>query len=115
MIVVLFSTTPREGIDVEAYRRTSAMMRELVAAMPGFISYTTFTADSGEGTTVVRFESNEALEAWRTHPEHQQAQAMGRLRAASSIGSRCARRCVSTGSWRMTTCPTWRRRSRRDR
>jgi heme-degrading monooxygenase HmoA len=79
MIVVLFSTTPREGCDVEAYRRTSAVMRKLVAAMPGFISYTTFTADSGEGTTVVRFGSEEALEAWRTHPEHQQAQAMGRL------------------------------------
>ena len=78
MIVVLFSTTPREDLDVEAYRRTSAVMRELVAAMPGFISYNTYTADSGEGIAVVRFESEEALEAWRTHPEHQQAQAMGR-------------------------------------
>ena len=78
MIVVLFSTTPREDLDVEAYRYASARMRELVAAMPGFISYNTYAADSGEGIAVVRFESEEALEAWRTHREHQQAQAMGR-------------------------------------
>lgn len=78
MIVVLFSTTPREDLDVEAYRYASVRMRELVAAMPGFISYNTYTADSGEGIAVVRFESEEAFEAWRTHPKHQQAQAMGR-------------------------------------
>jgi heme-degrading monooxygenase HmoA len=77
MIVVLFSTAPYEDLDAEAYRRTSARMRELVATVPGFISYNTYTADSGEGIAVVRFESEEGLEAWRSHPEHQQAQAMG--------------------------------------
>jgi heme-degrading monooxygenase HmoA len=71
MIVVLFSTAPYEDLDAEAYRRTSARMRELVAAVPGFISYNTYTADSGEGIAVVRFESEEGLEAWRSHPEHQ--------------------------------------------
>jgi heme-degrading monooxygenase HmoA len=78
MIVVLFSTTPRDDLDVETYRHTSARMRELVAAIPGFISYNTYSADSGEWIAVVRFESEEALDAWRTHTEHQHAQAMGR-------------------------------------
>lgn len=78
MIVVLFSTKPREDLDVGAYQHTSARMRDLAAAMPGFISYNTYTADSGEGIAVVRFESEEALEAWRTDAEHQQAQAVGR-------------------------------------
>jgi heme-degrading monooxygenase HmoA len=78
MIVVLFATTPRADLDVETYQRTSARMRELVAAMPGFISYNTYTADNGEGIAVVRFESEAALEAWRAHAEHQQAQELGR-------------------------------------
>jgi len=50
MLVVLFSATPREDLDVGAYRHTSARMRELAAAIPGFISCNTYTADSGEGS-----------------------------------------------------------------
>lgn len=78
MIVVLFSTTAREDVDVEDYRRTSARMRELVATIPGFISYNVYQGENGEGVAVVRFDSEEALEAWRGHPEHQKAQQKGR-------------------------------------
>jgi heme-degrading monooxygenase HmoA len=73
MIVVLFSTTPRGDADLEDYRHASARMRELVATIPGFISYNSYRADDGETVAIVRFESEEALDAWRFHPEHRKA------------------------------------------
>ena len=45
-----------------------------MASIPGFISYNSYVSDDGEELTVARFDSPEALEAWRTHPEHPEAQ-----------------------------------------
>jgi heme-degrading monooxygenase HmoA len=78
MIVVLFSATPRGDLDLEDYRRASARMRELVATVPGFISYNSYRAEDGETVAIVRFDSEEALDAWRFHPEHREAQDKGR-------------------------------------
>jgi heme-degrading monooxygenase HmoA len=78
MIVVLFSVTPRADADAADYRETSARMHEIVEAMPGFVSYKDYEADDGEGIAVVRFESEEALDEWRDHPEHRAAQRKGR-------------------------------------
>lgn len=55
-------------------------MFELGANMPGFISYKDFVAEDGENVTVIEWESLEALEAWREHPEHKLAQDQGRNR-----------------------------------
>jgi heme-degrading monooxygenase HmoA len=46
--------------------------------MEGFISFKSYSASDGETISVIRFASEEALEAWRCHPEHQQAQRRGR-------------------------------------
>jgi hypothetical protein len=46
--------------------------------MPGFVSFKTFRADDGERVSVIEFESEEALRAWREHPEHRKAQELGR-------------------------------------
>jgi heme-degrading monooxygenase HmoA len=78
VIVVLFSTTHREGFPEAEYRETSARMHEIVEAMPGFISYKEYQAEDGEGVAVVRFESEEALREWGSHPEHRAAQRRGR-------------------------------------
>ena len=78
MIVVLFSATPRGDLDLEDYQRASARMRELVATVPGFISYNSYRAEDGETVALVRFDSEEALDAWRFHPEHREAQDKGR-------------------------------------
>ena len=47
-----------------------ARMYDIVSRLPGFVSVKLFKADDGEELTVFRFASEEALEAWRTHPEH---------------------------------------------
>jgi heme-degrading monooxygenase HmoA len=53
-------------------------MAELVRGMPGFISMDLFTSEDGRTLAVPRFESEEALLAWRDHPEHVAAQQMGK-------------------------------------
>lgn len=78
MIVVLFSTTPSDDLDVEDFQRTSARMRELVTTIPGFISYNSYQGQDQETVAIVRFDSEEALDAWRSQPEHLQAQEKGR-------------------------------------
>ena len=52
-------------------------MRSLAEAMPGFISFKSFSADDGERVSIIEFESEETLRAWREHPEHRRAQALG--------------------------------------
>ena len=78
MIVVLFSVTPREGADAAEEEAASDRMWKIVASMPGFISYKSYAADDGERIAVVRFESREALDAWRNQPEHRIVQEQAR-------------------------------------
>ena len=78
MVVVLFSIAGRDDMDVEDHSRTSARMRALVAEIPGFISYNTYEDQKGDGIAVARFESHDALDAWRTNLEHIEAQRKGR-------------------------------------
>jgi heme-degrading monooxygenase HmoA len=53
-------------------------MFELASGMPGFISYKDFAAADGETVSIVEFSSHETLAAWRNHPEHLEAQRLGR-------------------------------------
>jgi heme-degrading monooxygenase HmoA len=62
----------------ETYQRVAARMHELAQAMPGFVSIKTFTAPDGERVSIVEFESEETHNAWRQHPEHKEAQRLGR-------------------------------------
>ena len=78
MIIVLFKADLREDANREDYQATLRHMRELVQQIPGFISVKRFVADDGESFTLARFASEEALEAWRTQPEHLEAQRKGR-------------------------------------
>lgn len=77
MVVIVF----RSRLDPEhvtAYHEMAARMRALAEGMPGFISFKTFNADDGERVSVIEFESEDALRAWREHPEHREAQQLGR-------------------------------------
>ena len=52
-------------------------MYALASAMPGFVSYKDFSASDGESLTLVEFESEQTLLAWRDHPEIVRVQERG--------------------------------------
>jgi heme-degrading monooxygenase HmoA len=66
------------------HNRLGEYMYGLVSQMPGFLSIKSFQAADGEEITVFRFQSEEALEAWRTHPEHREAMKRGHSEFYSS-------------------------------
>lgn len=78
MVLTVFRTKLRPGCDLAMLEQLGARMYELATRMPGFISYKDFTAADGEAVSLVEFESAEALLAWREHPEHREAQRLGR-------------------------------------
>lgn len=78
MVIVLFGTKLRADADLTEYRARSKRMHELVEQMPGFISVKGYTAEDGDEVVIARFASEEALDAWRFHPEHVEAQQRGR-------------------------------------
>ena len=78
MVVIVFRSRLRAGVDFEELARLGSRMYELASAMPGFRSYKDFAAEDGENVSIVEFDSIETLEAWRTHPEHRTVQQRGR-------------------------------------
>jgi heme-degrading monooxygenase HmoA len=77
MVVIVFRSRIRPGTENDLMT-IGARMYELASAMPGFVSYKDFTAEDGESVTVVEFDTLEHLGAWRDHPEHREAQRLGR-------------------------------------
>ena len=77
MIVTVFRSRLLPGIRDE-YVVLANRMNELAATMPGYISHKGFFADDGERVTIVEFESEEGMRAWRSHPEHVEAQRKAR-------------------------------------
>ena len=77
MIITVFRTRLRPGLRDE-YVALVERMIELARTMPGYISHKGFFAEDGERVTIVEFEHEEGMTAWRTHPEHRVAQKLGR-------------------------------------
>jgi heme-degrading monooxygenase HmoA len=77
MVVVVFRSRNKPGIEKEL-GETDARMAQLAATMPGYISYRQYSSSDGEDVAVVEFESHETAAAWRAHPEHREAQRLGR-------------------------------------
>lgn len=69
-VVVIGDLKLREGVPLDEYGRLGERMYDIVSRLPGFLSVKSFKAADGEELTLFRFASEEALEAWRTHPEH---------------------------------------------
>lgn len=78
MVIVLFENRLRADIDEAEYGQAFERMFGLASQMPGFISIVGYTAADGAELAVVRFESEETLQAWRNHPEHVKTQARRR-------------------------------------
>ena len=76
--MVMFSTRPNPNRPESEYRATSDKLHAIVEAMPGFISFKEYQGEDGERIAMIRFESEDALRAWATHPEHTAAQRRGR-------------------------------------
>ena len=55
-------------------------MRMLAESMPGFISFKSCNPEDGERVSLIEFESEETLRAWRKHPEHRKTQELGRTK-----------------------------------
>ena len=77
MIVALFRSR-LSGEAGEEYAETVDRMLDLARKMPGFVSFKQFTAGDGERLSVIEFDSEEHLTAWREHPDHRKAQVRGR-------------------------------------
>jgi heme-degrading monooxygenase HmoA len=69
-VLVIGGLKLRDDAAMEEYDRLGGRMYGIVSRLPGFQSAKSFKAEDGEEITVFRFASEEALEAWRTHPEH---------------------------------------------
>lgn len=78
MVIVLIHTQMQPGADRAAYDALNARMFEIVQTMPGFLGAGGYASPDGDDIGMIRFESLEALRAWREHPEHLIAQQRGK-------------------------------------
>ena len=69
MIVTVFRKRMKPGAQDE-YDSMAGRVSELARKIPGHISHKGFVAADGEEVTIVEFESEQALQEWRIHPEH---------------------------------------------
>ena len=74
--------------------------------MPGFIDVKSFKADDGERLTVVWWENEETLKAWREQARHRVAQRTGRERWTGPTSSRWAEWCRTNAFERPAASPT---------
>ena len=82
MVIAIFRSRIRSSARKE-YDPLAARMLALAEAMPGFRSFKSFRSEDGERLSLIEFESEAQLTAWRDHPEHRQAQEIGRERIYS--------------------------------
>src|SRR5262245_14941905 len=76
MIVTIFRSRLYPGVHDE-YGPMAKQMSELARTLPGYVAHKGFVAEDGERVTIVEFETEEALQAWRRHPEHAKAKRRG--------------------------------------
>jgi heme-degrading monooxygenase HmoA len=77
MIVTVFRSRLLPDVQ-DTYGPLAQRMSELAVTMPGYVAHKGFVAEDGERVTLVEFESEETTRAWRMHPEHREAQKLGR-------------------------------------
>ncbi|MFN0038118.1 MAG: antibiotic biosynthesis monooxygenase family protein [Burkholderiales bacterium] len=78
-VVTVFRSRLRPEAAAE-YTAWSERMSALARTMPGYIGHKGFSAPDGERVTVVEFADEASHRAWAAHPEHREAQRLGRER-----------------------------------
>lgn len=71
---VIFTSIHSE-VDEEAYRQSAQRMVELARQQPGYLGHE--SARDAVGITVSYWESEAAIQAWKTNSEHLEAQSNG--------------------------------------
>jgi len=76
-VVTIFRSRVRPEAAQE-YGRWAERMLRLAEQMPGFRSIRSYSAPDGERVSIIEFDSASAALAWQQHPEHREAQRLGR-------------------------------------
>lgn len=82
-VLTIFRSRLRPDAQAD-YEHVAERMDHLAAQQPGFIGMKTFAAADGERVSIVEFASAAEALAWRNHPEHREAQRLGRERFYAS-------------------------------
>jgi heme-degrading monooxygenase HmoA len=78
MYAVIFRSIRTPDFE-ELYQEHSTRMEVLVKSIKGYISHhSQRDSDTKEGITIAYFDSLEAIQVWRDHPEHKATQELGR-------------------------------------
>ena len=76
-VAVIFTNRQVAG-DHPDYDRTAGRMVELAQTIDGYLGIESVRGHDGTGITVSYWRDHDAIERWRSHPEHLDAQAGGR-------------------------------------
>lgn len=104
MNIVLFRSRFSDKVDQE-YDLTEERLEKRVGEIAGsdLVQLKSYQSEDGERLTVIWWRDRDTLEKWRTDPQHQQAQRLGReiwysfyelsvaevIRTSSSNGGEC--------------------------
>jgi len=78
-VITIFRSRLRPGAGPD-YGELAARMLELAERQPGFVAFDHYASGEGERVSLITFDSLESQRAWRDHPEHLDAQRLGRRR-----------------------------------
>ena len=90
MIITVFRSRLRPGLR-EEYVALVEKIAAVARTMPGYISHKGFFADDGERVTIVEFEHEQGMRAWRTNPDHIAAQKLARTKYYSEYSVQICR------------------------
>lgn len=88
--IVIAFISQRTNADPD-YERMAARMLELAQAQPGFLGVDSVRGADGLGITLSYWIDQASAAAWGRHPEHRQAQRLGRERWYSRYDTRVMR------------------------
>jgi heme-degrading monooxygenase HmoA len=80
MIVVIFKHRPKADVTLQEDEQFMKELYRLAKHIPGFLSVSGYTAENGDRIHLEYFATMEALEQWRTFPEHAKMSQVGRER-----------------------------------
>jgi heme-degrading monooxygenase HmoA len=73
VVICLYGLRSRRGADSQAEEELFGALLARARSQPGFIGYHVYASEDGEELGVIRFETREALDAWRDDPQHRAA------------------------------------------